>query len=100
MEIEQIPELDRPNMIAAFQGWNDAGQSATTAVRYLIDSWKAEPFAKIDPEEYYSFTDTRPTIRIVDGSQRELSWPKNEFFFYRGTDTAPAAVMLIGTEPN
>jgi predicted ATP-grasp superfamily ATP-dependent carboligase len=100
MEIEQIPELDRPNLIAAFQGWNDAGQSATTAVRYLIDSWKAEPFAKIDPEEYYSFTDTRPTIRIVDGSQRELSWPKSEFFFYRGTDTSPAAVMLIATEPN
>jgi predicted ATP-grasp superfamily ATP-dependent carboligase len=100
MEIEQIPELDRPNLIAAFQGWNDAGQSATTAVRYLIDSWKAEPFAKIDPEEYYSFTDTRPTIRIVDGLQRDLSWPKNEFFFYRGTDTSPAAVMLIATEPN
>ena len=100
MEIEQIPELDRPNVIAAFQGWNDAGQSATTAVRYLVDSWKAEPFAKMDPEEYYSFTDTRPTIRIVDGSQRELTWPKNEFFFYRGTDTSPAAVLLIGTEPN
>ena len=100
MEIELIPELDRPNVIAAFQGWNDAGQSATTAVRYLVDSWKAEPFAKMDPEEYYSFTDTRPTIRIVDGSQRELSWPKNEFFFYRGSDTQPAAVLMIGTEPN
>ena len=100
MEIEQIPELDRPNVIAAFQGWNDAGQSATTAVRYLVDSWKAEPFAKMDAEEYYSFTDTRPTIRIVDGTQRELAWPKNEFFFFRGTATSPAAVLLIGTEPN
>ena len=100
MEIELIPELDRPNVIAAFQGWNDAGQSATTAVRYLVDSWKAESFAKMDPEEYYSFTDTRPMIRIVDGSQRELSWPKNEFFFYRGSDTQPAAVLMIGTEPN
>jgi proteasome assembly chaperone (PAC2) family protein len=100
MEIEQIPELDRPNVIAAFQGWNDAGQSATTAVRYLVDSWKAELFAKMDAEEYYSFTDTRPTIRIVEGSQRELSWPKNEFFFHAGTDTSPAAVLLIGTEPN
>jgi proteasome assembly chaperone (PAC2) family protein len=100
MDIEQIPELDRPNIIAAFQGWNDAGQSATTAVRYLVDSWKAESFAKIDPEEYFSFTDTRPTVRLVDGSQREMVWPKNEFFFYRGTDTSPAAVLLIGTEPN
>ena len=100
MELEKIPELDRPNVIAAFQGWNDAGQSATTAVRYLVDSWKAESFARMDPEEYYSFTDTRPQIRIVDGSQRELSWPKNEFYFHRGTDTQPAAVLLIGTEPN
>ncbi len=100
MELEKIPELDRPNLIAAFQGWNDAGQSATTAVRYLVDSWKAESFARMDPEEYYSFTDTRPQIRIVDGSQRELSWPKNEFYFHRGTDTQPAAVLLIGTEPN
>jgi proteasome assembly chaperone (PAC2) family protein len=100
MEIEQLPELDRPNMIAAFQGWNDAGQSATTAVRYLVESWKAKSFAKIDPEEYYSFTDTRPTIRIVNGDQRELSWPQNEFFAFEGNSAAPAAVLFVGTEPN
>lgn len=100
MEIEQLPELDRPNIIAAFQGWNDAGQSATTAVRYLVDSWKAESFASIDPEEYFSFTDTRPTVRLVEGTYREMIWPKNEFFFYRGTDTSPSAVLMIGTEPN
>jgi len=100
MEIDQIPELDRPNVIAAFQGWNDAGQGATTAVRYLIASWKAERFAHIDPEEYYSFTDTRPTVRITEGTQRELSWPSNEFFFYRGSDRTPSAVLMAGTEPN
>ncbi len=100
MEIEQLPELDRPNVIAAFSGWNDAGHSATTAVRYLIDSWKAPQFAKIDAEEYFSFTDTRPTVRIVDGSQRELVWPKNEFYYHTGDDRTPAAVLMIGTEPN
>ena len=56
-------------IIAAVAGWNDAGQSATTAVRYLIDAWKAQPFARLDAEEYYSFTDTRPTIRITDGKK-------------------------------
>lgn len=100
MEIDQIPELDQPNVIAAFQGWNDAGQSATTAVRYLVDQWKAQSFARMDPEEYYSFTDTRPMIRIVDGTQRELSWPKNEFYFYEGNGATPAAVLLVATEPN
>ncbi len=100
MEIDQLPELDRPNLIAAFQGWNDAGQAATTAVRYLIDSWKAERFAHIDPDEYYSFTDTRPTIRIVDGAQREMTWPKNEFFAFPGTSSSPSAVLMVGVEPN
>jgi proteasome assembly chaperone (PAC2) family protein len=100
VEIEQIPELDRPNVIAAFSGWNDAGQAATTAVRYLIETWHAQRFAHIDPEEYYSFTDTRPTIRIMEGAQRQLTWPSNEFFFYEGTDTQPAAVLMVGVEPN
>jgi proteasome assembly chaperone (PAC2) family protein len=100
MEIERLPEIERPNIIAAFQGWNDAGQAATTAVRYLIDTWSAKKFAHIDPEDYFSFTDTRPVIRIVDGSQRELSWPSNEFYYYAGGVTRPAAVLLVGTEPN
>ena len=46
MEIEQLPELDHPNVIAAFQGWNDAGQAATTAVRYLVEAWSAKKFAR------------------------------------------------------
>ena len=100
MEIDQLPELDRPNVIAAFSGWNDAGQSATTAVRYLVDAWKAPSFARMDPEEYYSFTDTRPQIRIVEGNERELTWPKNEFFAFAGSGSTPAAVLMIGVEPN
>lgn len=100
MEIDHIPELDQPNMIVAFQGWNDAGQAATTAVRYLVESWRAEAFARIDPEDYFSFTDTRPTIRIVAGTERELTWPGNEFYAYDGGTSAPSSVLLVGTEPN
>lgn len=94
------PNGSPPNVIAAFQGWNDAGQAATTAVRYLIDTWHARPFARLDPEEYFSFSDTRPMIRIVEGDQRELVWPKNEFYYVGGSGDTPAAVLLIGTEPN
>lgn len=100
MLIEDLPELEAPNIFAAFQGWNDAGQAATTAVRYLIDAWDARRFASIDPEEYFSFTDTRPTVRIVQGSQRELTWPSNEIYCYEGKGVRPDAVLLLGTEPN
>jgi proteasome assembly chaperone (PAC2) family protein len=101
MEIEDLPPNDeRTNVIAAFQGWNDAGQAATTAVRYLIDQWGAKPFARLDSDEYFSYTDTRPQIRIVDGNQRELVWPTNEFYYFGGTGMTPPAVLLLGTEPN
>jgi proteasome assembly chaperone (PAC2) family protein len=100
MQFDERPALDRPNVIAAFEGWNDAGQAATTAVRYLVEAWGAKQFARIDPEEYYSFTDTRPIIRIVDGSQRELVWPRNEFFAFTGSDSTPAAILMTGMEPN
>jgi proteasome assembly chaperone (PAC2) family protein len=101
MELDDLPPNDpEPVFICAFQGWNDAGQAATTAVRYLVDSWHAKAFARIDPEEYFSFTDTRPTIRITEGSGRELVWPKNEFYYASGKLNTPPAVLLIGTEPN
>lgn len=100
MEIISRPDVQSPNVIAAFQGWNDAGQAATTALRYLVDLWKAEKFARIDPEEYYSFTDTRPTVRIVEGSQRELTWPHNDFYAFSGSAHTPPAVLMLGMEPN
>ncbi len=101
MEIDELPPSDEStNVIAAFQGWNDGGQAASTAVRYLIDQWGAKPFARLDADEYFSFTDTRPQIRIVDGSQRELVWPSNEFYYFAGSGRTPPAVLLLGTEPN
>src|SRR5581483_9956011 len=100
MEIDRLPDLDAPNMIVSFQGWNDAGQAATTAVRYLIDTWHAKAFARLDPEEYFSFTDTRPTVRIVDGTYREVVWPKVEFAWRKNQDPVADAVLMVGVEPN
>ena len=62
------PALTEPTLIAAFAGWNDAGDAATLAVRHLIEQWRAEPMASIDPEEYYDFQATRPQVRLVDGT--------------------------------
>ena len=100
MEIERPPDLDAPNLIASFEGWNDAGQAATTAVRYLVDTWHAKAFARLDPEEYFSFTDTRPTVRIVEGTSRELRWPKNELHWRKNQPPVSDAILLPGVEPN
>lgn len=85
-------------MVVAFEGWNDAGEAATAAVRYLGEQWAAHPFARIEPEDFYDFTVTRPQVRIVEGEQRVLEWPENRFFHARPVG-APDLVLLTGVEP-
>jgi proteasome assembly chaperone (PAC2) family protein len=86
-------------MVIAFEGWNDAGDAASTAESYLADQWRARRFASIDPEEFYDFTTTRPQIRLVDGITRSIDWPTNEFKAAAIPGTSRDAVFLHGTEP-
>jgi len=100
VEVGELPSLRSPVLVMAFGGWNDAGQSATSAVRFLIEGWSAERFASIDPEEFFDFTTARPTIRLVQGQQRELAWPSNVFFYKADPALSRDFVLLLGTEPH
>jgi proteasome assembly chaperone (PAC2) family protein len=96
---DERPSLTRPVLIAAFEGWNDAAEAATTAARYLRDRWGARPFASVDPEEFYDFSSTRPEVRI-EGFARRIVWPATEL----SSTTSPAGpgrdvVVLVGSEP-
>jgi proteasome assembly chaperone (PAC2) family protein len=95
---DERPELDRPVLIAAFKGWNDAGESATEAAGFLKEAWGAQPFARLDPEDFFDFQVTRPVVRLADGVSRVIEWPSCEFSFGRagGRDV----VVFIGIEPN
>jgi proteasome assembly chaperone (PAC2) family protein len=95
-----LPELRKPTLVAAFRGWNDAGEAATLAVRHLVDSWSAEPFAEIDPEEFFDFTVARPMIRITEEGLRDIEWPQNKLFFHRHDGADEDVVLLLGTEPH
>jgi proteasome assembly chaperone (PAC2) family protein len=95
----QQPNLRRPVVLAAFEGWNDAGDSASTAIRFLVDRWRARPFADIDAEPFYDFTQARPEVRLIDGHQRELVWPRNRFSAARVPGLDDDLVLLDGTEP-
>ncbi len=93
------PSLRRPVMVAAFEGWNDAADAASSAVRFLRDRWDATPFATIDPEEFFDFSATRPQVRLVDGLAREIDWPSNELSWTSLPGTTRDVVVLLGTEP-
>ncbi|MBW3536906.1 MAG: PAC2 family protein [Actinobacteria bacterium] len=94
------PELSEPVMITAFEGWADAGDAASDAVSWLAGAWAAEPFAAIDPEEFYNFTDTRPRVSIDAVGIRKLEWPANVFSAAKVPGTDRDVVFLQGIEPN
>ena len=77
--VSSRPELRRPVLIAAFRGWNDGGQGATLGGGFLAKHWDAEPFAEIDPENFYDFQAVRPNVSLEDGLTRKLEWPSNTF---------------------
>jgi predicted ATP-grasp superfamily ATP-dependent carboligase len=100
LQMEESPSLRSPILVAAFAGWNDAAQAASSSVLYLINGWSARRFAQIDPEEFYDFTDVRPMIRLSPSLQRELEWPSNSFYYHLDHTLSRDVVLLLGIEPH
>lgn len=94
----ETPELDRPVLVSAFQGWSDGGTASTTALNHVMGLWGATKFASIDSEEFYDFQVNRPLVTLTEGTVRQIEWPSNDLFHakHRGRDF----VLLLGVEPN
>jgi proteasome assembly chaperone (PAC2) family protein len=93
------PALREPALVTSFSGWNDAAESATGAIRYLVRKWSAKRFAEIDPEEYYDFTETRPQVRLTRGLERRIRWPANNFFYHADPNLERDYILFRGIEP-
>ncbi|MER5491931.1 PAC2 family protein [Streptomyces sp. NPDC002490] len=100
IELDGVPELIDPVMVAAFEGWNDAGDAASTAVAHLDKEWKGEVFAALDAEDYYDFQVNRPTVWL-DGGVRKITWPTTRLSVVRiGGDKPRDLVLVRGIEPS
>lgn len=95
-----LPKLRSPVLVCAFRGWNDAAQSASTALAAIAESLDAEMIARIDPEEFFDFQSTRPTILMDEGRTRRIEWPENNLVACRVPAADRDLVLLDGTEPN
>lgn len=87
-------------MVCAFRGWNDAAASASTALTAIASSLDADLIARVDPEEYFDFQSTRPTITLDEGQTRRIEWPENNLYAARIPSADRDVVLLDGTEPN
>lgn len=100
LRLRDVRKLRSPVVIVSFEGWNDAGDGASTATSFLAKAWDAQPVGEIDPEEFVDFTDTRPEVRIVEGETRQTVWPAT-VISVAAPSSAPCDVVLIrGHEPH
>ena len=105
VHLTEIPQLEHATLIGAFTGWNDAANAATWAIKYLVNQWDAQPFAEIDPDHFYDFTQARPTVRISGCAMKKISWPTNSFYWAHVERATPDGadrdiVLLLGDEPH
>lgn len=97
---ESVFNLRKPVMISAFEGWNDAGESASGALTHLLASWTHHKLAGLDPEEFYDFQVNRPSIKIDEQVVREIVWP-NTIIFEVSTPHLPHDFLIVkGIEPS
>ncbi|MDQ3772666.1 MAG: PAC2 family protein [Actinomycetota bacterium] len=93
-------ELRQPVLVAAFRGWNDAGDAASFAAAHLGRVWSASEFASIDPEDFYDFQAVRPQVELIEGVTRKITWPSNEFMAAKLDGVGHDVIVLVGTEPS
>ncbi len=100
IEFEALPDLVDPVLVAAFEGWNDAGDAASDAIDHLREAWGATPLAEMDPEDYYDYQVNRPMIAFDDEGVRRLTWPTTRLYVARLPLAARDVVLVHGIEPN
>ena len=93
--------LRAPAMVCAFEGWNDAGDAASTAVSFVSTALEAKRFAYVDTEEFYDFQANRPRIRLsAREGRREIEWPTVEIYEAPVPGSERDLVLVQGVEPS
>ena len=100
IEIEQIDDLVEPVVIAAFEGWNDAADAASSVIDHLIQVWDARIIGAIDPEEFYDFQVNRPVVGLDELGHRRITWPSTQLAIASPPDLERDVILVRGIEPN
>jgi predicted ATP-grasp superfamily ATP-dependent carboligase len=100
MEIRLDRPLDRPVVVAAFEGWNDAGEAASTAVAHLAELGGAREIGEIDPEDFYDYQVNRPTISLDEAGVRRIEWRTTRLEVGQLGAQPRDVVLVRGIEPS
>jgi proteasome assembly chaperone (PAC2) family protein len=93
------PDLESPVLIMVLKGWIDAGLGADGAADVLIEHLDRHTVARFDADALLDWRARRPTMRLVDGVNTQLTWEETELSWAKdglGHDV----LMLFGNEPD
>lgn len=104
---EAVKGLTGRVLVVAFEGWNDAGEAASGAVKSLRDALGMHPIAEIDAEGYFDYQFNRPVTTMGEDGKRKLVWPTVAMYGPTSpvdatdSDEAPenGIYVILGTEP-
>ncbi len=100
VEFDREPPANLTTMVMAYGGWIDAGQAATGALRHLVRDLSATRLARIDPEQFFVLTQERPEVRLRADGERDIHWPKSEFFAWHPGNGRDGLLLFCGPEPH
>ena len=100
IELDSTEKLSSPAVIAAFEGWNDAGEAASGVIGHLAGAWQSTPIGAIDPEDFYDFQVTRPVMEVSGGQTDRLVWPTTRLTLARPEGVGRDLILVHGIEPN
>jgi proteasome assembly chaperone (PAC2) family protein len=100
IELEDVPELVDPIVIAAFEGWNDAADAASAVVDHLVRVWGARTVGAVDPEDFYDFQVNRPVVGSDALGHRRLTWPTTSIAIASPPELDRDVILLRGIEPS
>jgi len=100
IELEDVPDLVDPVVIAAFEGWNDAADAASSVIDHLMTVWGARVVGAIDPEDFYDFQVNRPVVGTDERGHRRLTWPTTRIAVASPPELDRDIILIRGIEPN
>ena len=94
------PLLSEPVAILAFEGWSDAGNTATGCVENLSCTYEVDPFAELNSDSYYNYRMRRPIVEVKDFGERNFHWPQTSFYSIEDYKLKSDLILVFGEEPS
>ena len=94
------PLLSDPVAILAFEGWSDAGNTASGCIENICGNYVVEPFSELNSEGFYNYQMRRPVVEVKAIGERNFHWPQTSFYSIEDYKLKREIIMVFGEEPS